>query len=485
MIIAKNMHLRNTFVFLLAIISGRILADYTPDPRYANTASLIGNNIYYFGGTSTNNKIAYNDFFFLNLENAFKSNSTIFELELILGKEDIPSMYGPTYAVGENSSTIFLFGGWVNASDIISQSQVIYKIYVKPGSTTWSQIINNQENTTTWPSARSSAAAVIDTREYMYIWGGQINVDKRMYVYDTIHNVWHNPSNSTASVRFNYTATLLGDGRILYIGGSNSSTLKPVNLSQILIYDTVSLQWSTKTVPNTNKLSLFPRDGHTSILSPDEKTIIIYGGLDVDDKTALLLLDTTSFSFSYPKTNAGPNPVPAFHTSILYKNFMIVSFGLRNGSASSDVNVLEISNSSNYRWLAGFDYSSPSNSSPKPSTNTPSNSNPESNNNGSNNSGNTNSTKATSGKEPPSSSTKGTIGIIFGILAGLSILGGFTFWYRRRRDLPTLPIFDHSHFSEMQAGETQTSNNNRGLINEEAPNDGPQNSNRIVTDIQL
>ncbi|CAG8632192.1 3586_t:CDS:2 [Ambispora gerdemannii] len=469
------MQLRNTFFFLLAIISVGVIvecAEYTPDPRYDNTASLIGNKIYYFGGT--NNKAAYNDFFFWDLENAFKSNSTAFELEQSLD-DSIPSMYNPTYVVGgENNSTIFLFGGWVGESNFIL-SQTIYKINVKPGNTTWS-LSNHVEDNDIWPDARSSAAAVIDNQGRIYIWGGRMNVDRRMYVYDTINDVWSNPSNSTVS-RFNYTATLLGDGRILYIGGSNYSTLKPIDLTQILIYDTESHQWSYETATsNSNKLPF--RDGHTAVLSPDGRTIIIYGGLNIDSKTALLLLDTKSFNFSYPRVNAGPNPVPAFHTGTLYKNYMIVSFGLRNGRASSDVNILDISNSSDYKWLAGPGYS-PSDSSPN---NPPSN--PNTGFNVTNESNNTNtstySTKETSEKNP----SKGTIiGITLGVFASLFILGGLAIvWYRRRRNLPTLPIFDQGHFSEMQ--EIPMSNYHE-KDHEEVKNDASQNSNRIVTDILL
>ncbi|RIB06348.1 hypothetical protein C2G38_2116287, partial [Gigaspora rosea] len=70
-----------------------------------------------------------------------------------------------------------------------------------------------------------------------------------MNILDITTMTWSTPTQSQ-SVRtyLDYTATLLPNGLIVYIGGQSGSSLNAslTDMAQIQIFDTISYTWSTK-----------------------------------------------------------------------------------------------------------------------------------------------------------------------------------------------------------------------------------------------
>ncbi|RIB26264.1 hypothetical protein C2G38_291218 [Gigaspora rosea] len=103
-----------------------------------------------------------------------------------------------------------------------------------------------------------------------------------LYSFDTETLLWRNLSDTSDAPmpRSHATATLLPDGKIIYIGGvikhpfRNQTTLQP--MLNILIYDTKSFAWST--IEADASFDVHPRIGHTAILTPDSNSIILFGG---------------------------------------------------------------------------------------------------------------------------------------------------------------------------------------------------------------
>ncbi|KAG9294603.1 hypothetical protein G9A89_008082 [Geosiphon pyriformis] len=313
--------------------------NYEPSPRSSHSATLIQDRIYYFGGQIANDQYDDKDFFYLDLPLSFQSNRVSFvNYSKFETNITIPSIYKPTNVLGgEMGNRIYLFGGYVKNDSIFLNDQV-YTIDVVDKQSSWSVIVNDTlTNIDTWPSGRESLAAVIDKQGRMYIWGGWGITDKTIYIFDTKTNIWKkNLPEDAPNSRAAYTATILNDGRIIYIGGIISST-----------YVQADIQEMAPIQPNN------PRSSHSAILAPDGHNIIIYGGENIDIETSLLVLNTDLFTWSYPLiSNQGPDYIPNTHTANLYKNYMIISFGTRRGKPSSDIDILDISNLNNVTWIA-------------------------------------------------------------------------------------------------------------------------------------
>jgi len=131
-----------------------------------------------------------------------------------------------------------------------------------------------------------------------------------------------------------YTATVLPDGKIVYIGGrfGNDTSIIDVPMNQVYVYDTKTNVWSTEP---TNGIIPGARNGHSASLTSDGR-IIIYGGMNVNDQMAdpvLAVLDTTtsSYTWSLPEVT---NPIGSalVTPSVMVDNFMILYAGLNASS---------------------------------------------------------------------------------------------------------------------------------------------------------
>jgi len=109
----------------------------------------------------------------------------------------------------------------------------------------------------TSPNNRLFINSVMDDTGKMYIFGGNSNttllVFNDMVILDTVESTWSiiilaNSPNK----RVGYTATLLSNGVIAYIGGWEyiENVRQDVNIKQINLYDTKSSTWSMKVCMN-------------------------------------------------------------------------------------------------------------------------------------------------------------------------------------------------------------------------------------------
>ncbi|KAG9297068.1 hypothetical protein G9A89_004934 [Geosiphon pyriformis] len=216
--------------------------------------------------------------------------------------------------------------------------------------------------------ARTEIDTVIDEKGKIYFWGGirnNVYMNKKMYIYDTNSTSWTQitPLNCPLP-RFSYTATLLPDGRIIYIGGSSGSYPDPeADLSAILIFNINGKPedpWSYESAKSV--VALGSRRGHTAILAADEYNIIIYGGHDNFTRPAypLMVLDTKTFTWSVPIVESLPNnlSVLSYHTATRYQNLMIIAFGAHNltdqvYNPSKEIRIFDISNGT-FKWLQNY-----------------------------------------------------------------------------------------------------------------------------------
>jgi hypothetical protein len=152
-----------------------------------------------------------------------------------------------------------------------------------------------------------------------------------------------------------YTATMLPDGKIVYIGGrfgndNNDTNLMDAPMEQVYVYDTKTNVWSAEL---TNGIIPGARFGHSASLTSDGR-IIIYGGMDVNSKAAdpaLAVLDTTTpkYTWSSPEVT---NPIGSVLVtpSVMVDNFMILYAGLNSTRIQRYFDKVFMLDTTTYTW---------------------------------------------------------------------------------------------------------------------------------------
>ncbi|RIA95119.1 hypothetical protein C1645_872965 [Glomus cerebriforme] len=214
--------------------------------------------------------------------------------------------------------------------------------------------------------------------------------------------------------RLGYGATLLPNGKIVYMAGWDPVfVLPPDNFKEIYLYDTNTGQWDIKLTTGN-----FPTSdaGISTVLGLDGSRIIVFGG-DVDSDNFLNVLDLTNFEWFIPEVRGkGPVFKRSEHTANVIGKYMVIAFGLNGidqakykSNGESDVLLLDISNNSQYMWTTSFD--------PTPFTIDPTSS----------------PSPANSSSTTKNDNKNVIIGIVIGIVIILSILSASAVIFIRRR----------------------------------------------------
>ncbi|KAF0427871.1 galactose oxidase [Gigaspora margarita] len=157
------------------------------------------------------------------------------------------------------------------------------------------------------------------------------------------------------SKRSHVTATLIPDGRFIYIGGVTQSNPGD-NGARLLM---------TETANSPNSVNIDPRVGHTAVLGITRLSYYCHFGGTQDGFAQItaypvfILLDVKSEPFQYlAPTPSGSAPPPlAFHTATLYQKYMIVAFGnITNdfGPSNNTSAYVYLMDLSNYTWVTQF-----------------------------------------------------------------------------------------------------------------------------------
>ncbi|CAG8624249.1 11679_t:CDS:10, partial [Ambispora gerdemannii] len=409
---------------------------FIPQPRWGHISALINQKIYYLGGSQDP---IIDQFFYLDLSANFTTSSPSYTNIDTLANFP-PIQYAADCAI---DSEIILFGGRRPDSGTYQDSDTLYMINISNAnaSATWSSASTNLAGN---PSARTNTRTVIDGKGKLYIWGGMVDLtglyDKTMYIYDTTTSSWARVTPPNApEPRFSYSATLLPDGRIIFIGGnvtSSNNSVSAADINQVLIYDTNVTQASPWKISNAKNDTMIPnRRGHAAVLASDGYSIIIYGGIgkpSIDTTTALFVLDTRTFIWKQINGINQPTRIPAYATATLFQKYMIVAFGDYNvaGQGSSDLTILSIDNDTytwvnEYRYIKSTDPTSPNSNIPI----TPPNTN-------------------SSTSVPPSI----IIGTVLSSVGILSLMGVIAFVLYRRRQKHKHELNVHEHSTEVRHG---------------------------------
>ncbi|CAG8742396.1 21089_t:CDS:2, partial [Dentiscutata erythropus] len=296
-----------------------------------------GSKIYYTGGTIPNGTIwkdvkdfSYTpsqyatqskEYYYLDVSAPFKINEAITSWVDLSSVSIIPPHSWSAFSLcGLKNSTLVMFGG-----DFGKPTPANLVFTYNTTTLQW-----NNPVTPSQPLNKVTRSVCDFRTGKMYMFSVTLNtVNASMNIFDTESLTWGVGSLIGApSGRFDYTATLLPNGNIVYIGGVDSSGA--VNLLTIPLYDINGNIWSSKT---TTGYLPTPRGYHSSVLTKDGH-IIVYGGY-VDRNTLvpvtddLVVLDTEGSTFTWSKANVSTLSPPSrcYHSATLVDYYMIVAFG--------------------------------------------------------------------------------------------------------------------------------------------------------------
>src|SRR6266542_1689026 len=223
-----------------------------PEGRNAHSSITVNNQLYFFGGVNDDD-VVLSEVFYLDLSKPFDTNAPswidISASSAIPVRSAWPAV---TLINNNNDPTIYLIGGIMR--DQNNQNLLTTLVYqFNPKSGQWnSPVIKGTE-----PIRRRENKAVADEAGNIYMFGGladrfvgssTFQVFNDMVILNVNDLTWSDGSTIDAPVqRSDYTATLLPDGRIVYIGGierTADNISRVVDINQINIYDTKSTSWS-------------------------------------------------------------------------------------------------------------------------------------------------------------------------------------------------------------------------------------------------
>ncbi|CAG8807290.1 38328_t:CDS:2 [Gigaspora margarita] len=321
------------------------------------TANLIGQRIYFLGSDN------FTKFFYLDVSYSFDAINPPF---LYLPTKIPNESWSITSIGGFNHTTIFLFGGTNNSYYAIDTNKLDEYNYNYNNVSTVDTI--NLEN---FPELRRiGASSVVNPLGQIFIFGGYSIKDNDAFTWyndtiildiiDTIKLSWTIYTDAPI-LRSGHTATLMDDGRILYIGGFDNS-FNYVPMDQISIFDTNTSSWNLLTADGSVPSS---RSEHSAVLVLQNSEIIIYGGLRQDSTlppTPTLAVLTYGKTFTWitqivNRNNGNRPPILHSNNAILVGDLMIVALGNKTESQQilneSDLNIYVL-NTTNFTWITTF-----------------------------------------------------------------------------------------------------------------------------------
>ncbi|KAF0538904.1 galactose oxidase [Gigaspora margarita] len=343
-----------------------VICQNVPSPRREQTSTLVGTRLYFFGGTTSPTNLTSNEVWYLDLSSSFNIFTPPWHSD---GVMPVRYSFGTSCLSLIDNYTVFLIGGrtWIAASantNVYSYTSSVYKFNSKTSQWTTPNINNFNSSFTT----RNEIQTVLDSNGKIFIFGGRDfnNSTKLFYndmnILDITTMTWSTLIQSQSPLtHILYTATLLPNGLIVYIGGESGSNLNIsfTDMAQIQIFDTKSYTWSTKSASGSTIAS---RIAHSAVLTQDGN-IIIYGGSALDSSgnysnifSDIAVLNTNSWVWFVPSVSGTSAPPLTDHSAVLYNNYMILAFGVTSVSNlyTNNIYILDIHN---YTWVTTFNSS--------------------------------------------------------------------------------------------------------------------------------
>lgn len=314
----------------------RALVSGTPSPPLrAHTTTLIGSNVYVFGGCDA--KACFNDLYVLDADAFYWSHP------YVVGEVPVPLRAMTCTAVGKK---LVVFGGG-DGPAYFNDIHVLDTANFR-----WSRprVLGDHV-----PSKRRAHTACL-YKNGLYIFGGgdgvrALNDIWRLDVSDVNKMSWRLVSGpekggsqgQRPKARGYHTANMVGSKLIIY-GGSDGGEC----FDDVWVYDVEENFWKAVTIPIT-----FRRLSHTAtIVGP---YLFVIGGHDGNEySNELLLLNLVTMTWDKRKTYGKPPTGRGYHGVVLYDSRLIVIGGFDGSEVFRDVMLLELAVHAYYSQISHF-----------------------------------------------------------------------------------------------------------------------------------
>ncbi|KAH8682173.1 hypothetical protein BX600DRAFT_447906 [Xylariales sp. PMI_506] len=305
-------------------------------PLRAHTMTLVGSNIYVFGGCDS--RACFNELYVLDADSFHWSSP------LVLGDVPVPLRAMTCTAVGKK---LVVFGGGDGPAyynDVYVLDTVNFR-WQKP------RISGDKI-----PSARRAHTACL-YKNGIYVFGGgdgvrALNDIWRLDVTDTNKMTWKLiswPSSGTPGLdnkpkpRGYHTANMVGSKLIIY-GGSDGGEC----FNDVWVYDVDTNIWRVVTVPIN-----FRRLSHTATLVGSY--LFVIGGHDGNEySNDVLLLNLVTMTWDKRKVYGLPPSGRGYHGTVLYDSRLVMIGGFDGSEVFSDVWMLELAVHAYYSQISHF-----------------------------------------------------------------------------------------------------------------------------------
>ncbi|CAG8477789.1 16811_t:CDS:2 [Acaulospora colombiana] len=367
-------------LFIISILSLNIYGaePFAPEPRSQHSSVLVDSKLYVLGGKLSDQSIS-SELFYLDLSKSFTTSNVPWKN---LPSIPVQSCSAAAAVGGSDNLTIYLFGGIMRDPTTSNPSfnELVYTF--DTNSQTWGTPLFYNDQ----PSRRYAMSAEVTKDEKIFIYGGMSDslvgsntttYYQEMVMFNTVNSngmksLWTVNSSSLGSPpgRIYYSATILSDGTIYYIGGLEKSGV--ANINEIWIYNTTNASWNSQAsfpqkmvrkkldknirnnsfnlMQNASGINVANRYAHTAVATIDNERIIIYGGTSSNNTGALpilAVLNVSSLVWFEPYVDSSL-PSLLYHTAVISGHHMILIFGITAGSNTPSSNVYVIDTDNNY-----------------------------------------------------------------------------------------------------------------------------------------
>ncbi|RHZ81950.1 hypothetical protein Glove_116g48 [Diversispora epigaea] len=362
--------------YIITLLINPILC-YDTEGRIGHNSVIIHNRLLVFGGWKENETIDtyYSEMFYLDLTNPFDiKNKSWYLIEE--GNLPVYTYLSAAIVSTLDDDIIYLIGGY-RRNITTNKNDYSNLVYMYNYSTTrWTPL--KVDNVT----PRQEIMGVINNEGTIYIFGGSNAADYNvtagtlyndMQIFNVSTMFWSklNIIYNFPSPRCAYTANILKNGIIVYLGGIEFDKGTFTNISEFIsgynypsmktirLFDTLKSEWAQMNVTGGDDIS--PRAYHSSVLTTDGYIIIlggiiVLGGIEkyttVSPKLAILDTNKDIYEWTIP-ASSNSSPILYGHTANLYGNYMICVFGydMDNSDLNSQIYLFDISN---YTWVTTY-----------------------------------------------------------------------------------------------------------------------------------
>ncbi|CAG8682901.1 2865_t:CDS:2, partial [Cetraspora pellucida] len=312
---------------------------FTPPPRAEQAAILIDNKVYFNGGW---NGIFASDFFYLDISKPFTTDNIVWiDLSSIEGRINRTAS---TACIGANKNQIIYFSG--GAVAVGENFTSIFDITTQKWST--------PKTSRNFNAIERKFVQCITSGNSIYIYGGfddlfsivKLDTSDSNFVWSIYYAGMIAPLGLMG-----YSATLINNASILYIGGrlhfNSLVDLSYNSLDKLPMYNIDNNIWSlvvsyflcSKVIP---QFTLTFRNRSIQNEPPF---------------FSFIALDTLKFTWSSPTISTGGSQYQLVRfTSLLIGAYVLIAFGIdhKSGNFTNEIFLLDVSLKDNYKWSTTF-----------------------------------------------------------------------------------------------------------------------------------